>query len=909
MSDDLVRWRHLPPALVPTPGGLDADGCFSGSAGVCPVDGVPTILFTGVTLKASVPRVACRWEGPGKRRDPGRGHEGSLGADDPPECWPFGNCGAPNQPFVEYQLSARAVLDDGDGDLVWWRKAEAPAIPAPPAGMDIVGWRDPFLCPPCSQLTSDEDVERGAPLPTLLVGSGVRGQGGAVFLYTRERGGSLATGPWRFRGVAAGLTGPAHGAMWECPILLRPGAHRGSGSPIQPSGPDGEAPTFAALGRFDAAAKGHQSGARRTLCPGPSAPSEHHETPRVLVRKWGGHGTSGHPLPAIALASSSTVLSASMDARDLAASHAAPSSPSMCGTVFRPQPCVGCPTVLAAFMLDRSPRSQDRSSPTTPSSAKESTPRGHLLSPASPSAAIAPAGATPPQGGGFTYKIPRRRSEARLSCHGVTTPLAAGTASMMGVSPAAAVVGAGDAGVGDARGKRDTVAATAAISSVGAELRSRGWERPRLVRGRTSTIDLPRALGPRDNSGLLARSMSSLTFRGAPPRTPPASPASPLRTGTETAEPSPPLTLSDDEAHLLCVSPDAPTNPTIYFLGRRLKDGTLDLDPEAGAVGPLRLDLGDTVYAPNTLFDTSVSPPRHLMWAWVQERLPPPLCRCHRRADVPPSRRGARGHAGCLTVPRVLSVLAGRLHQTPIPELVRLRVPKTPFFEALGVEVHEGAPLPLPLPCTSWRTTRLRDCRRLDFDIVLSRPPPADGIRPASAAGVRLLPFDDFHPSAMVLYDWQRASLDVWVDAWPPPPPGFRSSEPKTASEGGGDTGGGFMAGGAGERLLEPRQAGGPVDLGGRPAQLRIIVDGSCVEVFELEQGHALTTRCYRGGPAPSDDEEQEENDDDARAARDEGDDSGPTTSGYEFVAVGGTALVDANVWTVGVGWTRCSRR
>ena len=30
VSSNLVHWEHLPPALVPTPGTLDADGCFSG---------------------------------------------------------------------------------------------------------------------------------------------------------------------------------------------------------------------------------------------------------------------------------------------------------------------------------------------------------------------------------------------------------------------------------------------------------------------------------------------------------------------------------------------------------------------------------------------------------------------------------------------------------------------------------------------------------------------------------------------------------------------------------------------------------------------------------------------------------------------------------------------------------------
>src|SRR5205809_214987 len=31
-SPDLIHWELLPPALAPTPGGHDADGCFSGNA-------------------------------------------------------------------------------------------------------------------------------------------------------------------------------------------------------------------------------------------------------------------------------------------------------------------------------------------------------------------------------------------------------------------------------------------------------------------------------------------------------------------------------------------------------------------------------------------------------------------------------------------------------------------------------------------------------------------------------------------------------------------------------------------------------------------------------------------------------------------------------------------------------------
>ena len=45
-SRDLVTWQDHPPALVPTAGGLDQDGCFSGCAALDD-EGCPTILYTG----------------------------------------------------------------------------------------------------------------------------------------------------------------------------------------------------------------------------------------------------------------------------------------------------------------------------------------------------------------------------------------------------------------------------------------------------------------------------------------------------------------------------------------------------------------------------------------------------------------------------------------------------------------------------------------------------------------------------------------------------------------------------------------------------------------------------------------------------------------------------------------------
>ena len=51
-TQDLVRWRDHPVALAPTPGGADAEGCWSG----CAVDnnGTPTFVYTGVN-----PQTVC----------------------------------------------------------------------------------------------------------------------------------------------------------------------------------------------------------------------------------------------------------------------------------------------------------------------------------------------------------------------------------------------------------------------------------------------------------------------------------------------------------------------------------------------------------------------------------------------------------------------------------------------------------------------------------------------------------------------------------------------------------------------------------------------------------------------------------------------------------------------------------
>ncbi len=149
-STDLLHWQHEPIALTPTPGGPDADGCWSG----CAVDdhGTPTLIYTGF-------------------------------------CLP------------EQQQTCLAVSDDG---LRTWQKWPQPIIAAPPAGLDVIGFRD-------------HSVWREDGVWHMVIGSGIRGQGGTALLYRSsdlrrwEYGGPLLVGDTsHFDPVWTGT-------FWECP--------------------------------------------------------------------------------------------------------------------------------------------------------------------------------------------------------------------------------------------------------------------------------------------------------------------------------------------------------------------------------------------------------------------------------------------------------------------------------------------------------------------------------------------------------------------------------------------------------------------------------------------------------------------------------------------------------------------
>jgi beta-fructofuranosidase len=146
VGDDLVHWAHLPIALAPMPRGPDKDGCYTG----CAVDntGTPTLVYTGV--------------------------------------WPEVQC----------------VATSSDELITWQRCAGNPVIGSPPEGMDVTGFRDPY-------------VWREGDLWYAVIGSGIRGVGGTALLYRTP---DLIH--WEYVQPICVGDEVKTGRMWECPNLF-----------------------------------------------------------------------------------------------------------------------------------------------------------------------------------------------------------------------------------------------------------------------------------------------------------------------------------------------------------------------------------------------------------------------------------------------------------------------------------------------------------------------------------------------------------------------------------------------------------------------------------------------------------------------------------------------------------------
>jgi beta-fructofuranosidase len=167
-SPDLIHWQHEPIAISPTPGGPDRDGVFSGSAVLA--SGRPTVIYTGVAR-------------------------------------PINDADATLRDGVHTWRETQCLAIAQDDDLRNWKKLPAPVIAAPPPGLDVTGFRDP-----CLWREGDNWM--------LVLGSGVRGKGGVILLYT-----SPDLRRWTYlhplvEGSAGGgntVTPVDTGDMWECP--------------------------------------------------------------------------------------------------------------------------------------------------------------------------------------------------------------------------------------------------------------------------------------------------------------------------------------------------------------------------------------------------------------------------------------------------------------------------------------------------------------------------------------------------------------------------------------------------------------------------------------------------------------------------------------------------------------------
>ena len=183
-SEDLVHWEHLPPALVPSPEWVDADGCFSGCC-VLREDGSPMILYTGVRLRSN--------------------HEaGSL----PPSDQDLGMV------WIESQCAA-VPEDEGDELLVRWKKLDIPFIGLPPRGIDLTGWRDPFICDR-SVIASSSINSDGKTCYSMLIGAGIKDKGGTALVY----GSDSLDKNWELLGLLCEGVADDTGVVWECPLLV-----------------------------------------------------------------------------------------------------------------------------------------------------------------------------------------------------------------------------------------------------------------------------------------------------------------------------------------------------------------------------------------------------------------------------------------------------------------------------------------------------------------------------------------------------------------------------------------------------------------------------------------------------------------------------------------------------------------
>ena len=184
-SRDLAHWEHCPIAIMPSPGSYDGAGCWSGSVVIH--DGLPTMIYSGVADMTL-------W---------------SADDDLPPSDRQRIPQGYYHEFVLEIDQETQCVATSHDNLQTWQKHPANPVIPAIPDGMDLIGFRDPFLW------QEDDGCWY------MLLGSGIKGQGGVALLY---RSPNMIN--WEYLNPLY-IGDPAEsGINWECPNFLDLGQKR-----------------------------------------------------------------------------------------------------------------------------------------------------------------------------------------------------------------------------------------------------------------------------------------------------------------------------------------------------------------------------------------------------------------------------------------------------------------------------------------------------------------------------------------------------------------------------------------------------------------------------------------------------------------------------------------------------------
>ncbi|KAL4420475.1 hypothetical protein ABPG75_010131 [Micractinium tetrahymenae] len=813
VSSDLVHWEHLPPALVPTPGTLDADGCFSGSC-VLDSDGTPVLLYTGVRLRSN--------ESAGELPPP----EHDLGM-----VW------------IETQLAA--VPEDPDDELlIRWRKVPSPFLHLPPSHLQLTGWRDPFIFV-TNTAASPVDDDGGFSANgysqelRMLIGSGLKGQGGTALVYKSR---SLLEG-WELEGTLCEAQNTDTGVVWECPLLvaldpvprhlrapakqLPPAwlvaAHQAAagGGSMHSSAGEAESgggfgsvnsmsqeSTGPAIGNGTAGTAGSGTiaalGSHRKLRLGPAgalaaqassaaAGGQPSDDPPVGAIPGTGSGTkqSIAAVPAAAPAAAEEAagpIAAAGEGKQLGAGggeEGGEDGSDECSAAGGAEGATEAADVPAAFAfaqhqradsfafdrdlsLDDLAQAEEAASAVTAwqqqaASAGGSAAASGITSPAAhglaaqPAADIAPAAATAASAAAAAAGPdldapsdaaalpPGRRGrrmlpDAKLLLESAATLEDWSAPTSQAASPVQPLSGTGtpegkpspdkpqraqQAVPPPPRldlsppGRRGGQAGAADQAQQAQQAQQAHHEEDRFaaafsqIRGiRARTRSKERLL---PGSGCKGQPAGAAAHEAHADLEPSASGA------TEADTPVPP----ERQWHFFTVSPDAPTNPVLYWMGHVQDTEAARFELET-AKGPYRLDLGDVLYAPNVCQDDKG---RWLLWGWLQER----------------RKMGSYNYAGCLTLPRELHCTEdGRLVQAPIPELVQLR--QGAPYQQHGVRVP--AEECIALKCAPAAPA-------LDIELTLDRGS-------AFAAGLLFRSHEaEADGGTALIYDWERNTLEA----------------------------------------------------------------------------------------------------------------------------------------------------